>query len=280
MVKSVVTSILLLYFVAHLNGQAPEPPDTVIVLSGRLLLKGLLWRPEGNGAFPSLIFCHGSYETDDPRYDVVRQISVLGPLFARNGYIFLGFFRQGTGLSKGQGENSADLMKKALKEKGQQERNRVQMQLLQTKDMQDVSSGLAFLKHYKKVDTNNIAIIGHSFGGSLSLFVAEHNAGIKAVVAFGAGGYSWNFSPQLQTGLINAVKRIHVPVMFVYAQNDYSVNAANTLDSVMNLVGKQHILKIYPSYGSSSAEGHNMIFLKTDLWEEDVFKFLHQYLRH
>jgi dienelactone hydrolase len=238
-----------------------------------------LWRPVGEGVFPSVIFCHGSYETSDLRYDAVQQTSVLGPLFAKNGYIFLGLFRQGTGLSRNCGKSSADLMSKALKEKGQEERNRVQMLQLETNDLQDISSGLALLRQRKDVDKDHVAVIGHSYGGSLALLVAEHDRGIKAVVAFGTAGFSWNVSSQLRTGLIAAVKKINAPVMLVYAQNDYSLNPAYALDSVMTTRSKRHELRIYPQYGKSSTEGHNIIFLKPDLWEGDVFKFLHQYLQ-
>jgi len=278
--KSVVISIIIFYLITDLQAQVPERPDTVTVVSGNLLLKGLLWLPAGKGVFPSVIFCHGSYEANDLRYDVVQQTSVLGSLFVKNGFIFLGLFREGAGLSKGQGENSADLMSKALKEKGQQERNQLQMQQLQNKDRQDISSGLAFLRRRKDVDPDRIAIIGHSYGGSLALLVAEHDPRIKAVVTFGAAGFSWNLSPQLRTGLIGAVKKMKIPVMLVYAQNDYSLTPAYALDSVMTMLGKQHVLKIYPQYGKSSREGHNIVFLEPDLWEADVFKFLRQYLDH
>jgi dienelactone hydrolase len=278
-VKSVIISILFFYTVRGLHAQISERPDTVTVLSGSVSLKGLLWRPAGKGLFPTVIFCHGSYETNDSRYDAVQQTSVLGPLFAKNGYVFLALFRQGTGLSKDQGESTADLMTKALREKGQQERNKVQMQQLQTSDLQDMSSGLALLRRRTDVDTNRIAVLGHSFGGSLALLVAEYDPEIKAVVVFGAAGYSWNVSQQLRTRLSNAVKKINVPVMLVYAQNDYSLNPAYGLDSVMNLIGKQHVLKIYPQFGNSPAEGHNIIFLKADLWKGEVFKFLRQHLQ-
>jgi len=130
-VKPVIISILLSYLLTGLHAQLPEQPDTVIVLSGPLRLKGLLWHPARSGVFPAVIFCHGSYETNDLRYDAVQQTSVVGTLFAKNGYVFLGLFRQGTGLSKSQGKNSADVMSK---EKGQQERNKVQMEQLQTSD--------------------------------------------------------------------------------------------------------------------------------------------------
>jgi len=278
MVKPFVIYFLTFRLITNLHAQVLEPPDTVTVSSGSLLLKGLLWRPSGEGIFPSVVFCHGSYETSDSKYDPVQQTSVLGPLFAKNGYIFLGLFRQGTGLSKGQGKNSADLMSKALKENGQQARNEVQMRQLRSNDLQDISSGIEFLKHRKEVDANRIALIGHSFGGSLALLVAENDPTLRAVIVFGAGGYSWNMSPLLRTGLIEAVKRINVPVMLAYAQNDYSLTPAYALDSLMTLSGKQHLLRVYPQYGKSLTEGHNIIFLKTDFWKEDVFDFLRRSL--
>jgi dienelactone hydrolase len=278
--KRLVNFVIVFYLVAGLNAQVIERPDTVTVQSGSLLLKGLLWRPAAKGVFPSVIFCHGSYESRDLRYDAVQQTSVLGSLFARSGFIFLVLFRQGTGLSKDHGESTADLMSRALKEKGQEERNRVQMHQLQTNDLQDMSSGLEFLRRRKDVDIDHIAVIGHSFGGSLALLVAEHHPGLKAVVTFGAAGFSWNVSPQLRAELINAVKKIDAPVMLIYAQNDYSLSPAYALDSVMTMTGKHHVLKIYPQYGKSSTEGHNIIFLDPDLWKEDVFKFLRQYLQH
>jgi len=277
--KPVAFSILLFLLGQDSHAQVLRPPDTVTILSDSLSLKGLLWRPEGKGVFPAIIFCHGSYETSGLRYDAVKQTSVLGPLFAKNNYVFLALFRRGTALSKDQGENSADLMNKALKERGQEGRNRVQMQQLLTNDQHDIFAGLAFLRERKDVDIHRLAVIGHSFGGSLALLATEHDPGIRAVVVFGAGGYSWNSSPQLRTALIESVKKINVPVMLVYAQNDYSLNPAYSLDSVMNLTGKQHVLNIYPSYGGSSAEGHNIIFFRTELWERDVFNFLRQYLR-
>ena len=253
-------------------------PDTVTVLSGKLKLKGLLWRPASNGSFPTILFCHGAYENNDTRYNVIQQTTVLGQLFAKNGYLFLGLFRKGVGLSRGQGENSADSMANAFRENGQEGRNNVQLQLLETDELQDIISGLAFLRKRNDVDTNHIGVIGHSFGGSLALMVAEYDSRLKAAVIFGAAGYSWNLSPQLRARLFSAMKNINASVMIVHAQNDYSVTPGYAIDSVMNLLGKPHVLKIYPSFGNSLTEGHNIVFLSTNTWEKDVFNFLRKYL--
>jgi len=260
----------------HIYAQQTIGPETVSVQSDSFELKGLFWQPSGRGPFPAIIFCHGSYESSDTRYDLVQQMSLLGQLFVEHGFIFFGLCRRGAGLSKKQGENSADILTKVFKEKGQEERNKVQIQKLQGDDLQDMLSGLAFLRRRKETDSNHIAVLGHSFGGSLALLVAEHEPDLKAVVIFAAGGYSWNLSPQLRTRLFKAVKKINVPTMIVHAQNDYSLSPGFALDSVMNLLNKPHKLKIYRSFGSSPTEGHNILFLSTATWLADVLRFLHE----
>ena len=275
MIKEITFSLILACFsVEQIHAQDFEGPDTVSVQSGQLTLKGLLWRPVGAGSFPSVIFCHGSYAISDTLITPEQQISAPGPVFARKGYIYLALFRRGVGLSKEQGENSATLIFDAFKEKGEEERNKVQLQQLETDQLQDMIAGLTFLRKRKDVDINRLAVIGHSFGGSLALLLAEHEPSLKAVVIFGAAGYSWDRSPQLRTRLIKAVKNITAPIMIIQAKNDYSINAGYALDSVMNKLNKPHLLKMYPKFGNSAFEGHNLISLSIETWQADVFQFL------
>src|SRR4030095_3001175 len=135
-----------------LQAQELIQPDTVIVRSGELALKGLLWNPSGKGPFPGIIYCHGNYGDTETINDLV-----VGPIFAKHGYAFLFLFRRGIGLSRGQGTNIEDLMDKAFQEKGQDERNKVQLQELEKGQLQDVSAGLTFLKRRKDVDNSHIA---------------------------------------------------------------------------------------------------------------------------
>ncbi len=275
MIKATIISfILTCCSVKQIHTQDFTKPDTVFVQSFNVTLKGLLWRPEGSGPFPTIIFCHGSYGGDDTIHDPVQQTSLLGPVFAKKGYIFLSLFRRGIGLSQGQGKSIGEIMYNAFKQKGQEERNKVQLQQLQTDQLEDMMSGLRFLRKRQDVDTNRIAVAGHSFGGSLALLLAEHEPRLKAVVVFAAAGYSWDRSPRLRERLITAVKNISVPIMMIHAQNDYSINPGYALDSVMNKFNKPHLLKIYPKFGNSVNEGHGLIFLSTETWEADVFKFL------
>ena len=102
------------------SGQSAEAtPATVVVPSGPLQLKALLWRPVGLGPFPAVLFTHGSGPTDP------AKAHRIGPLFAKHGYVFLYLFRRGDGLSSDQGPSLRDLLNKAAAEGGPQARERL-----------------------------------------------------------------------------------------------------------------------------------------------------------
>jgi dienelactone hydrolase len=167
-------------------------------------------------------------------------------------------------------------MDNAFKEHGLEGRNKVQLQQLETDQLQDMISGLKFLLERKEVDTNRIAIMGHSFGGGLTLLVAEQDSHLKAIVIFAPTGYSWDRSPILRQKLIRAVKSINAPIMIIHAQNDYSTNPGNAMDSVLKQLDKPHLLKIYPRFGISVVEGHALLFLSTETRRQMFLSFLKQ----
>ena len=276
-----VTIILIIAFCSAelIYAQDLKGPETVFVKSGNLTLKGLLWRPIGKGPFSTVIFCHGSYATDDTTHEPINEASTLGPLFAGRGYIYFVLFRRGVGLSKGQGLNSADLMEKAFIQNGQGGRNQVQLEQLETSQRQDMYAGISYLKSRPDTDKHRLALIGHSFGSSLALLVAENDTVLKAVIIFSGSVRNWNLSPLLRSRLLRAVKNITAPIMIIHAQNDYSTTPGNELDSVLNQHHKPHLLIIYPQFGNSANQGHNIIFLSPQIWQADVFKFLEENLR-
>ncbi len=255
------------------DGQTLGKPDTVEVRSGALTLRGLLWRPAGQGPFPAVLFNHGSGPATDP-----SRPAILGPAFAGHGSLFLYLFRGGAGLSADQGTNSEELMNRALAEKGQEGRNEVQLQLLDV-ELSDVLSGVAFLRAQSQVDARRIAVAGHSFGGQLALLLAEWDAQLRAVVVFGAAAASWDASPKLRSRLLAAVGRTRVPVFFIHAANDFSVSPGKALAEEMTRLGKPNRVKIYPTVGQTPGEGHDFVHLGLATWEPDVFSFLDEHMR-
>ena len=188
-------------------------------------------------------------------------------------------FRRGVGLSAYQGKNAVDLMNIESAAHGQEARNTLQLQLLENREMSDAVSGLAFLRALPKVDAHDVAVIGHSFGGSLTLLMAESEPDLRAVVIFSAAGYSWDRSPELRARLLTAVEHIGMPVFFIHAANDYTVASGKAWDAKLQQLGKPHLLKIYPPIGQTPDDGHAFPFLGVNIWEPDVFAFLDRYLR-
>jgi carboxymethylenebutenolidase len=263
------------------EGQASGGPETVLVHNGSITLHALLWRPLGRGPFPAILFNHGSGRTREELERLgpyEQQADILGPVFARHGYVFLFLFRRGVGLSADQGTNAVDLMNSAFAAHGQEARDILQLQLLENREMSDALSALAFLRARHEVDARNVALIGHSFGGSLTLLMAEREPNLRAVVVFSGAGYSWDRSTQLRARLLNAVARIGIPIFFIHAANDYSVAPGKELDARLQQLGKPHLLKIYPPIGQTADDGHAFPFLGVSIWEPDVFVFLNEHL--
>jgi carboxymethylenebutenolidase len=263
-------------------GQAPSPPVQVAVPNGDVTLGALLWRPQGRGPFPAILVNHGSGRT---REETERlgpdegQAENFGPVFARHGYVLLYLFRQGVGLSGSLGKNANELMTEAAAANGQSARNALQMTLLEGREMADVLAGLAFLRGFRDVDPKNIAVLGHSFGGSLTVLLAERDPSLRAAVIFSGAGYSWDRSPELRERLLEAIRRTSVPLFFIHAENDYSTGAGWALDAELTRLGKPHRLKIYPPVGRMPDDGHEFANNSVAVWEPEVFAFLDSYLR-
>lgn len=258
------------------------PPEIVLVPSGKLVLKGFLWRPVGPSPFPAVLFVHGS-GTDALHtggFEMKEAAEKLAPVFVKHGYVFLYLCRRGQGLSVGQGVFMQDLLQREQASGGTNARERLQYTLMTTDQLDDVLAGISFLKALAGVDAHRIAIVGHSFGGQLALLAAERDQQLRAAITFAAAANSWARSSEIRDRLLLAAREIKAPLMLLHAENDYSTAPGKALAEELKLLGKPHSLKIYPPVGQTSEDGHNFVYTQIPLWETDVFGFLDQHIKH
>jgi carboxymethylenebutenolidase len=257
-------------------------PETVIVPNGKLRLKAFLWRPSGPGPFPAVLFCHGSGGADADHtagLPITEAAERLAPSFLEHGYAFLYLFRRGQGLSADQGSFIQDVLQREEATKGKEARQQLQVVLTTTDHLDDVMAALLFLKAAPAIDARRIAIAGHSFGGQLTLLAAERDNNVRAAVTFAAAANSWERSPELRDRLLAAADKAAVPIMLIQAANDYSTAPGYALADELKRLHKPHLLKIYPSIGRTSEDGHNFLYLAIPQWEDDVFGFLDEHVK-
>ena len=90
------SAVLLFFLLFSLVASSTPSSDIEVVTfpSGELTLHGVLYRPEGVGPFPAVVYNHGSA----PGMLSKEAFDALGPVFANNGWVFFGPYRRGQGL--------------------------------------------------------------------------------------------------------------------------------------------------------------------------------------
>src|SRR6184192_2368933 len=240
--------------------------ETVTFPSGEITLHGVLYKPEGTGPFPAVIYNHGSA----PGMMSKEAFAALGPVFASHGWVFFGPYRRWQGLSASAGPYIGDQIAAAEKAGGLSAAAATMVRL------NDQFAALAWLRKQSFVQSSRIAVAGNSFGGVETVLGVERG-GYCAGIDSAGGAQSWAQGPELQSLMTRAVRNAKAPIFFFQAANDFDLSPSNTLSAEMNKVGKTYKLKIYPAYGDSPRDGHSFGYFGSDVWAEDVFGFLNQY---
>jgi len=218
------------------------PPATytkerVTFKSDKLTLVGFLFKPDGQGPFPGLIWNHGSERSPGttPQFDAVAAI------FVPAGYVVFAPMRRGHGDSEGR-----YIQDELERERQGGNAHRLQVRLLEGEQLDDQLAGQAYLKSLPYVDQSRLAVAGCSYGGIQTLLAAERGAGYKAAVAISPAAQSWSRNSLLQSRLVWAVRKTEIPVFLIQPPKDDSLEPSRVLGHEFQRLGKPYIGKIYP----------------------------------
>jgi dipeptidyl aminopeptidase/acylaminoacyl peptidase len=240
--------------------------------SGGKTLQGVLYKPDGPGPFPAVVFNHGSGRSYQKQFDA------LGPVYNARGWVFFAPYRRGHGLSKSAGPYIVDEMDAAAKTGGEKARSATMVRILETDHLNDQLAALAWLKKTGYVQASRVAVAGNSFGGIQTALGAEKGSYCAAVDSAGAA-QTWSSSPEVQALMTRAVRNARVPIFFLQAQNDYDLGPSKTLAAAAKAAGKPYQMKIYPAYGKPTADGHAFGYFGSAIWGDDVFQFLNEHCK-
>lgn len=246
--------------------------DVVSFPSGDLRLKGSIYKPDGAGPFPAIVYNHGSARGMLSK----DAFDALGPVFVAHGWVFFGPYRRGQGLSASAGPYIGDEISAADKKGGQSAAAATMVRLLETDHLSDQLAAREWLSKQPFVKPHAIAVAGTSFGGIESVLGAERGNYCAAVDSAGAA-QSWADAPEVQQLMIRAVRNSKTPIFFFQAENDYDLSPSKALSAAMKSAGKPYELKFYPPYGNSASDGHTFGYFGAKVWADDVFRFLAQH---
>lgn len=243
--------------------------ETVFFRSGGLKLEGYLFRPEGKGPFPAIVYSHGSREGEEREE---RPMAAIAEPFVQAGYVVLVPERRGYGKSEGatfsqvvRGERGARYVARAEAEAN------------------DVLAATAWLRRQSYVQKKRVALLGWSLGGSVTVMAASRGDYCAAVDQAPAA-MSWKSSPEMQVALKKAAGRMRVPLLSMVAENDAGTDSALAVDSAVP-AATPHDRIIYPTFHPATPragipDGHLLFGPASGgigRWKDDVLRWLAQH---
>ena len=237
--------------------------------SGNLRIQAYLYKPDGDGPFPVVIYNHG---TRDGRERASFPFPHVGRMLTRAGYAVLVPERRGYGKSDG------DIW---WQEVGQ-DQSKVILRLQAETD--DVLAGAEYLRTLPYVDKNRLAMMGWSFGGVVTMLATTRSTAFVAAVDQAGGALTWDGNSHMRGALIGAAEKSATPTLFMVAKNDRTTSSITTLADIFKKRNIPHQLVVYepftPSQAGRAAPGHAIFSSQgASLWEHDVLEFLGRHLK-
>lgn len=174
--------------------------------TGTITLEATLYKPDGQGPFPLVVFNHGKIEGDPRAQSRSRPLSFARE-FVRRGYVVVAPNREGFADSGGTyRQEGCDVEKNGIAQ------------------ADDVKATIAFMATRSYVDTSRIVVAGTSHGGLTTIAYGKDAApGVRGLINF-SGGLRQDACTGWQDNLTHAFEQygetVHVPSLWIYGDND------------------------------------------------------------
>jgi dienelactone hydrolase len=256
---------------AHSQSPVDSAYTEVFYPSGSLRIQAYLYKPDGDGPFPVVIYNHGSRAGRERRS---MPFEYIGRLLTRAGYVVLVPERRGYG-----GSDGPTWSEDVGNDRGQRFIARLQ------EETDDVLAARDYLRTLPFADTKRIGIMGWSLGGIVTMFAVSRSSAFAVAIDQAGAALTWDGSAQVRSALIAAAEHGTTPALLLVAQNDRTTASITTLADIFTKRGVPHRMVIYEPFapqqagGAATAPGH-MVFSAqgTQVWERDVLEFLGRYL--
>jgi len=238
---------------------ADEGHQTIFYQSGTLRIEAYLYKPDGDGPFPLIVYNHGT-RGSEARQEV--PFRYVGAMLRDAGYAVLVPERRGYGKSDGEAAAGADAAEGLRREAS------------------DVLAALALIRTLPYVDQTRLGMMGWSFGGIVTIFALAASNAFRVAIDQAGGALSWRKNAALRQAILAAAQSVKIPVLFMDAENDATIAAVTETAAVLEKNRIPQELKIYPAFTPSRnpdgiAPGHLIFGAEgSAIWKADALAFL------
>ena len=254
---------LIAWVLAALAGPALAQEQVWIPMNAggqALKLEATLYRPDGAGPFPLVIYSHTA-GAKTPARQTVRP-TLLAQLLVGQGIAVLAPMRRGRGASEGSPAEPFDCNPGA--HAGGVDNA-----------VQDTDAAVAYARTLPFVDASRVVLAGSSRGGLLSLVYAARRPDVAVgVVSFVGAWTSQSCSRGFhESALAEAGRAARAPSLWLYAENDsyFSTDDVRRYAAAYEKAGGRLQLRLYPYSGG---DGHLFWFRAPELYRDDLLAFL------
>ncbi|KVK84704.1 hypothetical protein WS91_04310 [Burkholderia sp. MSMB1498] len=231
--------------------------------AGAITLEATVFKPDGPGPFPLVVFNHGKNPGDLRAQPRSRPLSFARE-FVRRGYAVVAPNREGFAGSGGAyAQEGCDV-----------ERNGVAQ-------ARDVAATIGYMSRLPYVDAKHVVVAGTSHGGLVSLaYGAEAARGVRGIINF-SGGLRQDLCEGWQKNLVDAFdtygSRTHVPSLWLYGDND-SVWSPALVAQLRDAYVSHGASTLFVDFGRYKDDAHRIIVDRdgVPIWWPPVASFLAQ----
>lgn len=251
-------------------------PSIVSFTSDGTILRAYLYKPNGQGPFPVVIWNPASSKgMFGPGDD--SQFSALARHAVDRGYALFVPDRHSNSQSRGmvKGGELTEQLRGESSDLASVERRAVEFYESHNKD---VLAAIEFIKAQSFIDDRRVVMAGSASGAVQSLLASEKETGVRAFVVFSPGAASWKENSLLQAMLRRAVRNAKAPIFLIQAQNDFTLEPSELLGKELEKKGSTNRVKVYPPFGTTHAQGNMFALNGSSTWSSDVFDFIRESL--
>ena len=263
-----------------------QTPETVVIAIpahddySAISMKAYLYKPEGKGPFPTVLFSHGRAGTPQERAALSNPVNPTHAQFwLDRGVAVLAPFRPGYGQTGGEDrENSGARLDASNQCGGAPNVERAAGQAAYA-----ANTALQWLRQQDFVMKNKILLEGQSVGGMTTVHLAGQNP--KGVVGFinfagGTAGYPSQrpghscATDQLRELYRKAGQKTRLPNLWLYAENDqyWGAEVPRLWHQAFAKGGSK--TKFVQTGPVPNADGHTLLSRGKSLWHDPVQGFL------